>query len=56
VVIGNQIAAQVGTACALAFGASQRSTSQNAAELSDYLDMADDLLVDLCGSSMGRCT
>ena len=45
VVVGNQIDAQVGTACSLAFGASQRSTSQNAAELSNYLDMADDLLV-----------
>lgn len=45
-VIGNQIDGQIGTACALAFGASQRSTSQDAAELSNYLDMADDLLTE----------
>jgi len=45
-VIGNQIDGQVGTACSLAFGASQRSTSRRAAELSNFLDMADDLLVE----------
>lgn len=46
VVIGNQIDGQIGTACSLAFGASQRSTARHAAELSNYLDMADDLLVE----------
>ena len=45
-VIGNQIDAQIGTACSLAFGASQRSTAHQAAELSNYLDMTDDLLVE----------
>ena len=45
-VIGNQIDGQIGTACSLAFGASQRSTAGEAAELSNYLGMADDLLVE----------
>ena len=44
--MGNQIDGQVGTACSLAFGASQRTTSRQAAELSNYLDMADDLLTE----------
>ncbi|MEU0469382.1 mandelate racemase/muconate lactonizing enzyme family protein [Amycolatopsis thermoflava] len=46
VVIGNQIDGQIGTACSLAFGASQRTTSRQAAELSNYLDMEDDLLTE----------
>ncbi|ROZ89321.1 mandelate racemase/muconate lactonizing enzyme family protein [Gordonia sp. OPL2] len=44
VVIGNQIDGQVGTACALAFGSAFESTSRNAGELSNFLDMTDDLL------------
>ena len=55
-VIGNQIDAQVGTACSLAFGASQRSTAQQAAELSNYLDMTDDLLVEPLRISGGVMT
>lgn len=48
-VIGNQIDGQIGTACSLAFGAAHQSTSRHAAELSNYLDMSDDLLVEpLC--------
>ncbi|GAP54772.1 chloromuconate cycloisomerase [Arthrobacter sp. Hiyo6] len=43
-VIGNQIDAHVGTVCSLVFGASQKITARSAAELSNYLDMADDLL------------
>jgi L-Ala-D/L-Glu epimerase len=43
-VIGNQIDGHVGTICSLAFGASQASTARHAAELSNYLDMADHLL------------
>lgn len=43
-VIGNQIDAHIGTVCSLAFGASQQSTSRHAAELSNYLDLADSLL------------
>jgi L-alanine-DL-glutamate epimerase-like enolase superfamily enzyme len=42
--IGNQIDAHVGTICSLVFGASQEITSRSAAELSNYLDMADSLL------------
>ncbi|MBI4943475.1 MAG: enolase [Actinobacteria bacterium] len=45
-VIGNQIDGQVGTACSLAFGASQATTARTAAELSNYLDMSDDLLTE----------
>jgi L-alanine-DL-glutamate epimerase-like enolase superfamily enzyme len=46
VVIGNQIDAHIGTVCSLAFGASQRTTSRYAAELSNYLDMSDHLLTE----------
>jgi len=45
-VIGNQIDAHIGTVCSLAFGASQQSTSRHAAELSNYLDLADTLLTE----------
>lgn len=54
VVIGSQIDGQVGTACSLAFGASQRTTSQHAAELSNYLDMTDDLLTEPLVVTDGR--
>jgi len=43
-VIGNQIDAHLGTICSLVFGASQEITARSAAELSNYLDMADGLL------------
>lgn len=43
-VIGNQIDAHLGTVCSLVFGASQEITARSAAELSNYLDMADGLL------------
>lgn len=43
-VVGNQIDAHLGTVCSLAFAASQESTSRVAAELSNYLDLAGDLL------------
>jgi L-Ala-D/L-Glu epimerase len=46
VVLGNQIDGQVGTACAVAFGAAHRSTSRRAGELSNFLDMTDDLLTE----------
>jgi L-alanine-DL-glutamate epimerase-like enolase superfamily enzyme len=42
--IGNQIDAHIGTVCSLVFGASQQITTRTAAELSNYLDLADDLL------------
>lgn len=44
VMVGNQIDTQIGTAASLAFGASQRSTTMKAAELSNFLDMADDIV------------
>ncbi|MGV9857686.1 mandelate racemase/muconate lactonizing enzyme family protein [Gordonia sp. NPDC003425] len=46
VVIGNQIDGQVGTACALAFGSAFELTSRYAGELSNFLDMRDDLLTE----------
>lgn len=44
VMIGNQIDTQIGTAASLAFGAAHKATTKKAAELSNYLDMADDLV------------
>ncbi|MBE9375191.1 enolase [Saccharopolyspora sp. HNM0983] len=46
VVIGNQIDGQLGTACSVAFGAAYRRTSNRAGELSNFLDMSDDLLTE----------
>lgn len=46
IVMGNQIDGQVGTACTLAFGSAFARTSRNAGELSNFLDMSDDLLAD----------
>ncbi|WP_205873134.1 mandelate racemase/muconate lactonizing enzyme family protein [Mycobacterium camsae] len=45
VVIGNQFDGQLGTACAVSFGAAFELTSRRAGELSNFLDMSDDLLV-----------
>lgn len=45
-VIGNQIDGHLGTVCSLVFGASQASTARHAAELSNYLDLADHLLAE----------
>lgn len=44
VVMGNQIDGQVGTACALTFGTAFERASRQAGELSNFLDMKDDLL------------
>ncbi|WP_132993042.1 mandelate racemase/muconate lactonizing enzyme family protein [Gordonia zhaorongruii] len=44
VVMGNQIDGQVGTACTLAFGTAFERTARQAGELSNFLDMQDDLL------------
>lgn len=44
VVIGNQIDGQIGTACAVSFGSAYELTSRRAGELSNFLDMSDDLL------------
>jgi L-alanine-DL-glutamate epimerase-like enolase superfamily enzyme len=46
VVMGNQIDGQIGTACTVAFGAAHQHTSRRAGELSNFLDMSDDLLTD----------
>ena len=54
VVMGNQIDGQVGSACTVAFGAAYRLTSRRAAELSNYLDMADDLLTEPLSISGGE--
>jgi L-alanine-DL-glutamate epimerase-like enolase superfamily enzyme len=45
-VMGNQIDGQVGTACTLAFGTAFQLTSRRAGELSNFLDMTDDLLTE----------
>lgn len=44
--VGNQIDGQVGTMASLAFGAAYRATASRAAELSNFLDMSDDLLTE----------
>ncbi|TDL33363.1 mandelate racemase/muconate lactonizing enzyme family protein [Arthrobacter nitrophenolicus] len=46
VYIGNQIDTQVGTVASVVFGAAFAHTAKRAAELSNFLDMADDLLAD----------
>ncbi|MEU6763829.1 enolase C-terminal domain-like protein [Streptomyces sp. NPDC046853] len=46
VVMGNQIDGQIGTLCAVAFGAAHRSASLHAGEVSNFLDMTDDLLTE----------
>jgi L-alanine-DL-glutamate epimerase-like enolase superfamily enzyme len=46
VVMGNQIDGQLGTACTVAFGAAYQATAQRAGELSNFLDMSDDLLTE----------
>jgi L-Ala-D/L-Glu epimerase len=46
VVMGNQIDGQLGSVCTVAFGAAFRLTAQRAGELSNFLDMTDDLLTE----------
>jgi catechol 1,2-dioxygenase len=46
VVLGNQIDGQIGSACSVAFGAAFPLTSRRAGELSNFLDMRDDLLTE----------
>jgi L-alanine-DL-glutamate epimerase-like enolase superfamily enzyme len=46
VVMGNQIDGQIGSLCSLAFGAAFELTSRRPAELSNFLDMSDDLLTE----------
>ncbi|MCY1247014.1 muconate and chloromuconate cycloisomerase [compost metagenome] len=54
VYIGNQIDTQVGTAASVTFGAAFAHTAKRAAELSNYLDMADDLLAEPLAITGGR--
>jgi L-alanine-DL-glutamate epimerase-like enolase superfamily enzyme len=54
VYIGNQIDTQVGTAASVTFGAAFAHTAKRAAELSNYLDMADDLLAEPLAITAGR--
>ena len=54
VVIGNQVDGQIGTACAVAFGSAFPSTARRAGELSNFLDMRDDLLAEPLPISDGR--
>lgn len=46
VYMGNQIDTQIGTIATIVFGAAHEATSRRAGELSNFLDMADDLLAD----------
>ncbi|MGC9498851.1 mandelate racemase/muconate lactonizing enzyme family protein [Streptomyces sp. WG7] len=46
VVMGNQIDGQVGTLCSVAFGAAHRHSARYPGELSNFLDMTDDLLTE----------
>ncbi|MEV0053581.1 enolase C-terminal domain-like protein [Saccharopolyspora shandongensis] len=49
VVMGNQIDGQLGSLCTVAFGAAYELTSRRPGELSNFLDMSDDLLTEpLC--------
>ncbi len=46
VVMGNQIDGQLGSLCTVAFGASYELTARRPGELSNFLDMSDDLLAE----------
>lgn len=46
VAMGNQIDGQIGSLCSAAFGAAFEATSRRAGELSNFLDMSDDLLTE----------
>jgi L-alanine-DL-glutamate epimerase-like enolase superfamily enzyme len=46
VVLGNQIDGQIGTLCSAAFGCAHRTSVRHAGELSNFLDMSDDLLAE----------
>lgn len=46
VVMGNQIDGQLGSICSVVFGAAHQRSSRYAGELSNFLDMSDDLLTE----------
>jgi L-alanine-DL-glutamate epimerase-like enolase superfamily enzyme len=54
VYIGNQIDTQLGTVASVVFGAAFAHTAKRAAELSNYLDMTDDLLARPLAITSGR--
>ncbi|GAA3681333.1 muconate cycloisomerase [Arthrobacter ginkgonis] len=54
VTMGNQIDTQVGSLATVTFGAAFEATSRRAGELSNFLDMADDLLADPIRIQDGR--
>lgn len=54
VTMGNQIDTQVGSLATVTFGAAHEASSRRAAELSNFLDMADDLLSEPLTISDGR--
>jgi L-Ala-D/L-Glu epimerase len=54
VTMGNQIDTQVGSLATVTFGAAHEATSRRAGELSNFLDMSDDLLADPIAISAGR--
>ncbi len=56
VVMGNQIDTQIGTLATVSFGAAHEATSRRAGELSNFLDMADDLLSVPISITNGRIT
>lgn len=54
VTMGNQIDTQVGSLATVTFGAAHEATSRRAGELSNFLDMSDDLLADPITIADGR--
>jgi L-alanine-DL-glutamate epimerase-like enolase superfamily enzyme len=56
VVMGNQIDTQIGTLATVTFGAAHEASSRRAGELSNFLDMADDLLSTPISIRNGRIT
>ncbi|WP_277068838.1 mandelate racemase/muconate lactonizing enzyme family protein [Saccharomonospora viridis] len=56
VVMGNQIDGQIGSLCTVAFGSAYRLTSHRAGELSNFLDMSDDLLTEPLHIQNGELT
>jgi L-Ala-D/L-Glu epimerase len=56
VVMGNQVDGQLGSMCTVVFGSAYRLTSQRAGELSNFLDMSDDLLTEPLQITGGELT
>ncbi|WP_313817515.1 enolase C-terminal domain-like protein [Citricoccus sp.] len=54
VTMGNQIDTQVGSLATVTFGAAHEATSRRAGELSNFLDMSDDLLAEPIAIADGR--